>query len=181
VWVHNDVRVNLLSLSLLRVWRRPLPEVLKQEIMDPIGASDTWEWHGYRNSDVMIDGRTMKSVSGGGHWGGGLFINARALARLGYLMLRRGAWEERRILSDAWMERMLTPCAVEPTYGYLWWLNTGGKLWPSAPHSSFAMRGFGSNVVWVDPEHELVLVVRWFDWEKLDGILARVLAAVKTS
>jgi CubicO group peptidase (beta-lactamase class C family) len=181
VWVHNDVRVNLLSLSLLKVLRHPLPDVLKQEVMDPIGASWTWGWHGYPNSDVKIGDRLVKSVSGGGHWGGGLFISARDLARVGHLMLRRGRWGDRQIVSDEWIEQVTTPCPQEPTYGYLWWLNTGGKLWPSAPHDSFAMRGFGNTAVWVDPGHDLVVVVRWFDWEQLDGILKRVLAAVKTS
>src|SRR5262249_32288728 len=38
---YNDVRVNRFSLSLLKVWKRPLPEVLKSEMMDPIGASDS--------------------------------------------------------------------------------------------------------------------------------------------
>jgi CubicO group peptidase (beta-lactamase class C family) len=181
VWVHNDVRVNLLSLSLLKVLRHPLPDVLKQEVMDPIGASWTWDWHGYPNSDVKIDDRLVKSVSGGGHWGGGLFISARDLARVGQLMLRRGRWGDRQIVSDEWIEQVTTPCPQEPTYGYLWWLNTGGKLWPSAPHDSFAMRGFGNTVVWVDPGHDLVVVVRWFDWEQLDGILKRVLVALKSS
>ena len=39
---YNDVRVNLLAYSLLQVWRKPLPQVLKEKIMDPIGASTTW-------------------------------------------------------------------------------------------------------------------------------------------
>ena len=39
---YNDVRVNLLAYSLLQVWRKPLPVVLKTEIMDKIGASTTW-------------------------------------------------------------------------------------------------------------------------------------------
>jgi hypothetical protein len=42
-----------------------------------------------------------------------------------------------------------------------------------------AFRGFGSNVVWVDPEHDLVLVLRWFEWEKLDDIVERLIAAVR--
>ena len=70
-WEYNDVRVNRLALSLLRVFRRPLPHVLKERIMDPIGASATWEWHGYENSYVDIDGTKMQSVSGGAHWGRG--------------------------------------------------------------------------------------------------------------
>ena len=55
-WEYNDVRVNRLSLALLRLWRRPLPEVFRELVMDPIGASPDWEWHGYRNSYVEIDG-----------------------------------------------------------------------------------------------------------------------------
>ena len=60
---YNDVRVNRFSLSLLHVWRRPLPEVLKELVMDPIDASDTWQWHGYRNSWVTIDGTRVQSLA----------------------------------------------------------------------------------------------------------------------
>ena len=45
---YNDVRVNVLALAALHVWRRPLPEILREEVMDPIGASNTWRWHGLR-------------------------------------------------------------------------------------------------------------------------------------
>ena len=124
-WEYNDVRVNRLSLALLRLWRRPLPEVFRELVMDPIGASPDWEWHGYRNSWVEIDGRRVQSVSGGGHWGGGVFIQRRDQARIGLMLLRRGVWGSRRILSEAWIERMLEPCPLYPQYGYLWWLNTG--------------------------------------------------------
>ena len=47
---YNDVRVNMLAYSLLNVWREPLDGVLKERVMDPIGASEEWEWHGYENS-----------------------------------------------------------------------------------------------------------------------------------
>ena len=86
------MRVNRLALSLLRVWNNPLPVVLKEEIMDPIGASDTWVWHGYRNSYVQLNGRAVQSVSGGSHWGGGLWASTRDHARFGYLFLRNGNW-----------------------------------------------------------------------------------------
>ena len=68
---YNDVRVNLLALAALHVWRRPLPEIARTEIMDPIGASSTWRWYGYENSWVDIDGQKVQSVAAGGHWGGG--------------------------------------------------------------------------------------------------------------
>ena len=59
VFEYNDVRVNLLAYSLLHVWRRPLPQILKEHIMDPIGASTTWRWYGYEDSWVNIDGQMM--------------------------------------------------------------------------------------------------------------------------
>jgi CubicO group peptidase (beta-lactamase class C family) len=66
----------------LHVWRHPLPEVLRQELMEPIGASTTWRWHGYENSWIEPDSRNEQSVSGG-HFGGGMFISAWDLARFG--------------------------------------------------------------------------------------------------
>jgi CubicO group peptidase (beta-lactamase class C family) len=91
-WEYNDVRVNRLSLALLRVWGRPLPEVFRELVMEPIGASTDWEWRGYRNSTVMVEGRAIESVAGGSHWGGGVFIHARDQARIGLFgVIRFGA------------------------------------------------------------------------------------------
>lgn len=176
---YNDVRINLLALALLRVWRKPLPHVLREEIMDPISASRTWEWHGYENSWVTVDGQQMQSVSGGGHWGGGLWIHSQDHARFGLLHLRQGRWDGQQILSERWIDAAKAPCAVNPIYGYLWWLNTGGAIWPSAPQTCFSARGGGSNYVWEDPEHDLVAVLRWIDGELFDGFAQRLLNAVQ--
>jgi hypothetical protein len=51
-------------------------------------------------------------------------------------------------------------------------------MWPSAPASAFAHLGNGTNLVYVDPEHDLVVVARWIDNDAVDGFLGRVLAAV---
>ncbi|HEX6039485.1 serine hydrolase [Longimicrobium sp.] len=177
---YNDVRVNLLALAALNVWRRPLPEVLREEVMDPIGASPTWRWVGYENSWVLMDGRAVQSVSGGGHWGGGMFISARDLARFGYLTLRRGRWRDRQILSESWVRMALTPTPVEPTYGFMnWFVNTDRKYLPSAPATAFAHVGNGTNVVYVDPENDLVVVARWIANPAVDGLVQRVLASVR--
>ncbi|MDB5923386.1 MAG: beta-lactamase, partial [Betaproteobacteria bacterium] len=66
---YNDVRTNALALSALNVWRRPLPQVLKENVLDPIGGSNTWRWFGYENSWIVLDGLAVQSVTGGGHWG----------------------------------------------------------------------------------------------------------------
>jgi CubicO group peptidase (beta-lactamase class C family) len=87
---YNDTRINVLALAALYVLEQPLPDVLETSIMDPIGASSSWHWEGYENSWVDVGGKRMKSMTGGGHFGGGMFINAYDMARFGYLFLRNG-------------------------------------------------------------------------------------------
>ena len=180
LWEYNDVRVNRLSLSLLQRFRRPLPDVLGTEIMAPIGASTTWAWQPYRNSWTVVDGARMPSVPGGSHWGGGLWMSTRDHARFGLLVHRGGRWNDRQLIPRAWIEEMRRPCPINPEYGLLWWLNTGRRQLPAAPESSYAARGAGSNVIWIDPEHDLVTVVRWIDKPHMAGFAERVLASVLT-
>lgn len=177
---YNDVRVNLLALCALHVWRRPLPQVLREEIMDPIGASSTWRWHGYENSWVEIDGAHVQSVSGGGHFGGGLFISAWDLARFGYLFLRQGHWAGREIVSEKWIELARSPGPANATYGFAnWYLNPDRKVMPAAPASSVTFRGNGANIVYIDWENDLLVVVRWIkSSEALNEFIARVLGAI---
>lgn len=178
-WKYNDVRVNLLALAATNVWRRPLPSVLREHVMDPIDASRTWRWHGYRNSWVTLDGYRMQAVSGGGHWGGGMWISARDQARFGLLTLRDGRWADRQILSEEWLEMARTPTEVQPGYGFMnFFLNTGRERFPAAPESAFAHLGAGTNMVYVDPEHDLVVVARWINGGATDELVEKVLAAV---
>ena len=180
---YNDVRINLLALCALHVWRRPLPEVLREEIMDPIGASTTWRWHGYENSWVELDGRRVQSVSGGGHFGGGMFISAWDLARFGYLFLRGGKWAGRELVSEKWIALARTPGPANATYGFAnWYLNTDRKPLPSTPASSVRFVGNGQNIVFLDWEHDLVVVVRWIKNDAaLDQFLGGVIKALSSA
>ena len=182
VYKYNDVRVNALALAALNVFRRPLPQVVKEGIMDPIGASTTWRWYGYENSWVIMDGAPVQSMTGGGHWGGGMIINAYDMARFGYLGLQRGKWKDRQLLSTQWIERATTPTPVQPTYGYMnWYLNTDHKLLPSAPAGAFMHVGNGTNAVYVDRDNDLVAVVRWIEGSAMDGFVKRLIAAASKS
>ena len=175
---YNDVRVNMLALSLLQRFGRALPEVLRERIMDPIGASKDWEWHGYRNSFVEIGGKRVQSVSGGAHWGGGMFIGARDHARLGLLIQRRGNWGGRQLLPASWVEQLLTPSPTNPSYGLLWWLNRGASRHASAPDTAVMAMGAGSNIIWVDNEHDIVMVLRWIDKSAFGGVIERLMASL---
>ena len=177
-WEYNDVRVNVLALALLHVFRRPLPEILKQRIMDPIGASAGWRWHGYRNSWVEIGGQRMLSVPGGTHWGGGIQINSYDHARVGLMVHRGGIWGDQRLLPEGWVDAMRTPCSVNDGYGFLWWLNTGRREWPAASESTYAAIGAGSNIILIDPQFDLILVARWIDQAAVNGLVAHVIDAV---
>lgn len=159
---YNDVRINRFSLSMLRVFKKPVPEVFRDEVMNPIGASNTWQWIPYNNSYTEIDGKKMPSVSGGTRWGGGVWINALDMARFGYLWLRGGKWGSKQIIPAAYVKEAVTAGGAKnsPDYGYLWWLNTkgGAKLLPT---NSFQAQGAGSNTIFVSPDHDLVIVWRW--------------------
>src|SRR5277367_6462850 len=175
---YNDARINRFSLSLLHLFGDGVPDVLKREIMDPIGASQNWKWVPYSNSNVEIKGRTIGSVSGGTRWGGGLWINSEDLARFGLLILNHGKWDAKQIVSEKWLKDATTPSADGPDYGYLWWLNTKQKQWPSAPATSFAALGNGSNTIWIDPDHDIVFVWHWYQNRAMDGMIQRIVAAV---
>ena len=180
---YNDVRVNVMALAALNVWRRPLPEVLREEVMNPIGASSTWRWYGYENSWVEIDGQKMQSVSGGGHWGGGMFIDAYDMARFGYLFLRNGKWKDRSIVSEKWMEMARTPGTDNDTYGYAnWYLNTNRKPLPSAPATAVRFVGNGSNIIYIDWDNDIVAVVRWIrGGPALDNVIGKLIASIKSN
>jgi len=175
---YNDVRMNRFALSLARVFGKVLPEVLKENIMDKIGASDKWKWQGYgAKSTVEINGKPVESVPGGTRWGGGLWINSQDLARFGLLILNKGNWKGKQLISEKWIKDATTPSAHGPDYGYLWWLNTTQEKWPSGPRSSFAAMGNGGNILWIDPEHDIVFVWHWGD-SSPDAVIQRILASV---
>jgi CubicO group peptidase (beta-lactamase class C family) len=177
-WEYNDVRINQLGLALLHLFRRPLPEVFRETIAQPVGASNDWRWEGYENSWVEIDGRRMQSVPGGTHWGAGMSIGSIDQSLIGQLMLNEGRVGERQILSRDWIRRMVTPCAIAPWYGCLVWLNKIGSVFPAASQSSYFCIGAGASMVWIDPERDMVAVVRWIEGSRINGFCQRVSQAV---
>lgn len=178
VMEYNDVRVNVLAYSLTHVWRKPLPMVLKDHLMDKIGASTTWRWHGYKHAWTEVDGLQMKSVTGGGHSGAGLFISTEDMARFGLLFLADGKWKSERLLSENWIQKATTPSKPNPNYGYLWWLNKkGNRHWEGVSEDIFYAAGFGGNFIIIDKANNLVVVTRWLEPSKIGEFMAKLTAA----
>ena len=178
---YNDVRVNVLAYSLLQVYRQSLPKVLKQSIMDPIGASDSWRWYGYENSWVNIDGLMVQSVSGGGHNGGGVFINSEDHARFGLLYLNNGMWKNKRIISEEWINKSIKPSQTNPEYGYMWWINSKDgedyaiSDWKNVPTNVYYGAGFGGNYIVVIPDENMVVVGRWLGRNTIGTFIQMIL------
>ena len=172
---YNDVRVIVLAYALTHTWRKPLPQVLKEHIMDPIGASTSWRWFGYDNAWSTIDGLQVQSVTGGGHSGGGMFISAEDMARFGLLFLNDGVWDGKRLLSESWVQAVQQPSSPNPNYGYMWWLNQqGARHWKNLPEHLYYAAGFGGNFIVIDQENDLVIVLRWLEPSQIEAFLELV-------
>ena len=120
----------------------------------------------------------MQSVPGGTHWGGGMSISANDQAKIGQIMLGEGFANGRQILPPERIEAMRTPCPVAPFYGYLVWLNEARRIFPSVPESSYFALGAGGQYTFVQPEADLLVVVRWLDDAHAGKFLSEVLAAL---
>ena len=134
--------------------------LLRQRIMRPIGVNDN-EWSiGYGKT---YDVNGLKLVA---NWGGGSYT-ARAVARVGRLMLRKGNWQGKQIVERKWIETVLkyaeTPLPErprgnpQPASGLCWYTNFDG-VWPNVPRDAFAGAGAGNQVLLVVPSLELIVV-----------------------
>lgn len=142
-----------------------IPAFIDSTVYRPIGLPpESWSL-GYGRSDT-IDGMALT------HFGSGGELTARAAARIGQLLLQRGCWAGRRVLDADRVDTMLGRNGVTsrpsgpdaspddepgPAAGGGWWINVGGT-WPSAPRYAAAAIGGGHEILWLDPELDLVAV-----------------------
>jgi CubicO group peptidase (beta-lactamase class C family) len=134
-----------------------LPVFLRDRVFRPIGVADD-EWTIGYGQPFEIGGLETWAT-----WGG-VEISADGLARLGLLLLRRGQWDGREVISPAAIEQMTadagTPTDLDgawPTAALGWWTNARGR-WPRLPRDSFLAFGTGHKILLVVPSLDLVVV-----------------------
>ena len=178
-WEYNDVRINQLALALLHLFGKPLPAVFLDRVLRPLGGGDGFAWQGYDDAWVELAGvGRVPSVPGGSHWGAGVSISARDQARIGQMLLDGGRGHGHDIVPRSWAEGMFEPCDVAPFYGRLLWLNPSGRAFPGASRRAGVMQGAGGHYVWVDPELDAVVVLRWLDTAQASTAIERIAAAL---
>ncbi len=148
--------------------------LLRVRIMEPIGVQPD-EWSIGYGQTYEVDGLPLVA-----NWGGGSFT-ARALARVGRLMLHEGKLEGEQLIDSEWIEEAVTyagtplpdrpPGNPQPGSGLGWWTNFDG-VWEQVPRDAFAGAGAGNQVLLVIPSLDLVIVrngSNLYDPEKDEG------------
>jgi len=153
--------------------------LLRQRIMRPIGVKDS-DWSIGYGKTFEVNGLNLVA-----NWGGGGYT-ARAVARVGRLMLRKGNWQGRQLVDSKWVEEVVkfagTPLPdrlagnPSPGSGLGWWTNFDG-VWSKVPRDAFAGAGAGNQVLLVVPSMDLIIVrngSNLFDSSKGEGFWAGI-------
>ncbi|MSR58419.1 MAG: class C beta-lactamase-related serine hydrolase [Planctomycetaceae bacterium] len=153
-WDYNNTGLALLGPVFQKATGEPLDEFFNQRVFTPIGIqSEDWTWE-------QRDGYVIPYS--------GCQLTARAMGRVGLLVLNRGKWKDRQVVPSAWLtESVAASQDLNPSYGYLWWNNTT-KKWPNVPKDAFAALGRWDNDILVVPSLDLV-VIRQSDLEPAKG------------
>jgi CubicO group peptidase (beta-lactamase class C family) len=171
-WVYNSGATQLLSLVLKKATGRQAHDYAAERLFAPLGI----ERHFWKQTPTGLADTE-----------GGLYLEPRDLAKLGYLYLADGVWEGRRLLPEGWVQASVVSSSEglaggsAPRYGYKWWLLPAKR---DAPVQAYAALGYGGQRLIVVPEQDLIAVFTgWniYGRPALDPELAlqRVLGALK--
>jgi CubicO group peptidase (beta-lactamase class C family) len=156
-------------------------QLVDEKLRRPIGAA----W-GYYLANFDLHPKARINIFG---YYDGVRTSALDMARLGWLWRNWGSWEGKQLISESWLREatqtapdIRANCPPEQwRYGYAFWTNDHGQLWPSLPRDSYAASGAGSQHIWVCPSLDLVVTQSpglWQDQAENDtGLLRFVVEA----
>jgi CubicO group peptidase (beta-lactamase class C family) len=136
--------------SLRNAPHKDIRTLLRDRLMRPIGVADE-EWSVGYGRTYTVDGLPLVAA-----WGGGGYT-ARAVARVGRLMLREGEWEGRRLIGAEAVRQVTSDAGTPGNCGVGWWNNNEGGF-PEIPRDAFWGSGAGHQVVFVVPSLNLIAV-----------------------
>ena len=166
-WIYSDSGLNWLADVLTVTFNQDLETVLTSNVFNPLQISPTaLIWRDNALRDPTINGVARREL------GSGMRANVDAMARIGYLFLRRGVWNTQRIVSESSIDLVQTPqpsisgLPIEPTptdfpgatshYGVLWWTNKDGAM-AGVPTDAYWAWGLGESLIVVIPSLDLVI------------------------
>lgn len=142
-----------------------------QRLMDVVGEASG------RSFESYFDSRLEQKIGMEGFWNKGLIFTvyhstSRSMARFGLLALNQGNWAGEQIVNEAYFkESTSTSQTINPSYGYLWWLNGKnhymlpstqtifpGMLIPNAPADLIAAMGAEDQRIYIVPSKQLVII-----------------------
>lgn len=170
-WDYSDQAMAHLAIAFANITGREMSDYLQERVFDPIGIEQlSWDVQGGSGS---IGPHTNAHT--------GIHLSARELSRFGYLMMQRGMWAGQQLVPAQWIDQATrTSQDMNPHYGYTWWVNTSGTLWPGLPTDAFAALGYRSNGCYVVPSLDLVVArvgtgpTTWDDRDLIQGIASAV-------
>ncbi|MBP6022364.1 MAG: serine hydrolase [Ferruginibacter sp.] len=142
-----------------------------QKLMDVVAAASSQTFETYFNAKLK------NKIGMEGVWNNGIIFkiyhsNTRSMARFGLMALNKGKWNTEQIINETYFtESISTSQNINPSYGYLWWLNgktsamiPGGQtvypgtLVPNAPADMYAAMGASDQRIYVIPSKKMVVV-----------------------
>jgi CubicO group peptidase (beta-lactamase class C family) len=141
---YNTGALTLVSAIIRKATGRPLDEFARETLFEPLGITEV-EW---------------SRVKGDTDAGGGLRLRPRDMAKIGQLVLAGGRWNDRQVVSKAWIETstaLKIKATDDQSYGYLWWL--GRSLLNRREVHWVGALGRGGQYIRIVPELDLVVAV----------------------
>ncbi len=165
-WSYSDGGPNWLAECVTLVYGRDLQEVLFDRIFSPIGIRrDDLRWRANSYRPREIDGVARRE------FGSGIHANVDAMARIGYLYLRGGRWQDRQLIPSWFVDAARTvphgvkglPVLKEQEYGnasdhygLLWWNNADGTM-KNVPRDAYWSWGLYDSLIVVIPSLDVVV------------------------
>lgn len=169
VFVYNSGATELLAEILMKATGKQADEYAAEHLFKPLGIT---QFYWKRTPTGLPDAE------------GGLYLTLQDLAKIGYLYLKKGAWDNRGIIQVEWIKVSTSPAvdaSPELKYGFHWWVlpYQGG-----AQSYAYAARGYGGQALIVVPEYNLISVFTGWNIYDVPALssnlaLARVLQAVR--